>query len=61
MEDKDVDSEVYAAALKLFGNREDAETWLKRTQRALGDVKPVDAHPGEVLRLIGQLENGVYI
>lgn len=61
MKEKEIDKQVYAAALKLFENKEDAEIWLNRPQRALGDVKPIDAHPGEVLRLIGQLESGVYI
>ncbi|MFY1021650.1 antitoxin Xre/MbcA/ParS toxin-binding domain-containing protein [Ectopseudomonas khazarica] len=61
MKEKAVDKEVYAAALKLFKNKENAEIWMNRPQLALGDLKPIDAHPGEVLRLIGQLENGVHI
>lgn len=62
MKENKVDTEVYEAALKLFnGNIEETAIWLNRPQRALGGVKPIDAHRDEVLRLIGQLENGVYI
>lgn len=62
MKENKVDTEVSEAALKLFnGNAEETAAWLSRPQRALGGVKPIDAHPGDVLRLIGQLENGVYI
>lgn len=62
MNENKIAPEVYAAALKLFnGNIEDTNIWLNRPQRALGGVRPVEAHPSEVLRLIGQLELGVYM
>lgn len=62
MKEIKVDTEVYEAAFKLFnGNIEETAIWLNRPQQALGGVKPIDAHRDEVLRLIGQLENGVYI
>lgn len=62
MNENKIAPEVYAAALKLFnGNVEDTNIWLNRPQRALGGVRPVEAHPNEVLRLIEQLELGVYM
>lgn len=59
-------SRVYTKAVELYeGNEEAALTWLKRKNRALGGVPPVDlikteAGALQVEHLIGRLEYGVY-
>lgn len=59
-------SRVYAKAVELYEGDEDAAlAWLKRKNRALGGVPPVDLIKSEVgalqvEHLIGRLEYGVY-
>lgn len=59
-------SRVYAKAVELYeGNEKAALAWLKRKNRALGNVPPVDLIKTEigalqVEHLIGRLEYGVY-
>lgn len=59
-------SRVYTKAVELYeGNNGAALAWLKRKNRALGDVPPVDLLSTEtgalqVEHLIGRLEYGVY-
>lgn len=61
MNEKEIDKEVLEAAIKLFGgDYVEAIIWLNRPHLALGNVRPVDASPDDVLRLIGQIEQGVY-
>ncbi|WP_178102864.1 antitoxin Xre/MbcA/ParS toxin-binding domain-containing protein [Pseudomonas sp. URMO17WK12:I11] len=61
MNDKEIDKEVLEAAIKLFGgDYVEAIIWLNRPQLALGNVRPVDASREDVLRLISQIEHGVY-
>lgn len=61
MEENEIDKEVLEAAIKLFGGGEaEAHNWLNKPAIALGGINPVDADKDEVLRLIGQLEYGVY-
>jgi len=60
VEEKEIDKEVFEAAVKLFaGNKIEAINWLNRPARALGGAKPVDAQPADVLIVIGRLEYGV--
>jgi len=60
--EKEIDPELYKAALEFFGgNEEEAVIWLNRPARGLGWIKPVDANAEDVYRLIKQLELGVYI
>ncbi|MGW7233005.1 antitoxin Xre/MbcA/ParS toxin-binding domain-containing protein [Pseudomonas fulva] len=62
MYNKQATPDVLAAALKLFnGSTEDANNWLNSPHRALGYKKPIDEPPCEVLKLISQIELGVYI
>lgn len=59
-------SRVYTKAVELYeGNQEEALAWLKRKNRALGGMVPVDLIKTEtgalqVEHLIGRLEYGVY-
>ncbi|MGK8437203.1 antitoxin Xre/MbcA/ParS toxin-binding domain-containing protein [Ectopseudomonas hydrolytica] len=59
MEEKEIDEEVLKAATKLFGNEADAINWLNKPCLALGRLKPADANPAYVLKIIGRLEHGV--
>ena len=57
---------IYSKAVELYeGNEEAALAWLKRRNKALGGVPPVDlikteAGALQVEHLIGRLEHGVY-
>jgi putative toxin-antitoxin system antitoxin component (TIGR02293 family) len=59
-------SRLFAQALALFeGDRDAATDWLDTAQRALGGAAPLDlarteVGMGEVERLIGRLEHGVF-
>lgn len=56
-----VTSDVLKAAISLFeGNEADALNWLNQPAIALGGVKPVDADPADVIRLVRQIELGIY-
>ncbi|AXQ47717.1 DUF2384 domain-containing protein [Stenotrophomonas rhizophila] len=61
MNEKEIDKEVLEAAIKLFGgDYVEAIIWLNKPALALGGVKPVDAAPEDVYRLIKQIEYGVF-
>ncbi len=52
-------------AIRVFGNREDANRWLKAPQLGLGGAVPLDfarteVGAREVERLLGRIEHGVY-
>jgi uncharacterized protein (DUF2384 family) len=54
-----IDSEVYEAAVGLFGgNDSQAVNWLNTPCLALGSIKPVDANPQDVLAVIWRLNFG---
>jgi uncharacterized protein (DUF2384 family) len=59
--EKETNKEVLEAAIKLFGGDEaEAINWLNKPALALGGNKPVDANKADALKLIGQIEHGVY-
>ena len=59
--EKEIDAEVYKAAVGLFGgNEKEAINWLYKPCLALGNKNPADAAPADVLKVIGRLEYGVY-
>lgn len=61
MNEKEIDREVLEAAIKLFGgDYVEAIIWLNKPALALGGVKPVDASPEDVYRLIKQIEYGIF-
>jgi putative toxin-antitoxin system antitoxin component (TIGR02293 family) len=52
-------------AIRVFGNRDDANRWLKAAQVGLGGAVPLDyakteIGAREVERLLGRIEHGVY-
>lgn len=52
-------------AIRVFGNRDDANEWLKTAQVGLGGAVPLDyakteIGAREVERLLGRIEHGVY-
>ena len=52
-------------AIRVFGNRDDANQWLKAPQVGLGGAVPLDyakteVGVREVERLLGRIEHGVY-
>ncbi|MBV8147629.1 MAG: DUF2384 domain-containing protein, partial [Candidatus Eremiobacteraeota bacterium] len=58
-------SHVRALARHVFGSDEVAEDWLKTPNRVLRGEKPIDlldsdARVEQVVRLLGQIEYGVY-
>lgn len=56
-----VPSDVLKAAISLFaGNESDALNWLNQPTIALGGMKPVDADPAKVKRLVRHIELGIY-
>ena len=61
MDDNVVTTDVLKAAISLFeGNEADALNWLNQPAMALGGMKPVDADPSDVIKLIEQIEMGIY-
>ena len=56
---------ILAQAKRVFGSKEDAELWLERPARALGDARPIElirTPPGAdlVARYLTRIEYGVY-
>lgn len=55
-----IDPELLQAVTDFFqGDEAEAIRWLNRPQRAFGGQRPIDVDPSEVIRLLGQLDNGV--
>lgn len=56
---------LFQRALEVLGSEEEARRWLGRSQKALGNIVPLDfadTEPGarEVEDLLGRLEHGVF-
>lgn len=56
---------VVSRAAEVFGEREKAARWLRKPNRALGDVTPLsqldtDAGTRQVEAVLGRLEHGVF-
>lgn len=53
-----IDHNLLAAAIRVFGSEVYAKEWLITPARALGHKRPVDAGIEEVIDLIGRMEHG---
>jgi putative toxin-antitoxin system antitoxin component (TIGR02293 family) len=58
-------AQVYDMAFQVFGNREKAESWLKKPARGLGGKIPLeyadtDLGAHEVINLLGRIDHGVF-
>jgi putative toxin-antitoxin system antitoxin component (TIGR02293 family) len=58
-------AQVYDMAFRVFGNREKAESWLKKPARGLGGKIPLeyadtDLGAHEVINLLGRIDHGVF-
>jgi putative toxin-antitoxin system antitoxin component (TIGR02293 family) len=58
-------AQVYDMALKVFGSREKAESWLKKPARGLGGKIPLeyadtDLGAHEVINLLGRIDHGIF-
>ncbi|MFL9672937.1 antitoxin Xre/MbcA/ParS toxin-binding domain-containing protein [Pseudomonas marginalis] len=53
-----IDPNVLAAAIGVFGSATHAKKWLTSPARALGNKRPAEADIEQVLDLIGRIEHG---
>lgn len=55
-----IDPELLQAVITFFlGDEAEAMRWLQQPQRAFNGQRPIDVDPAAVIRLLGQLDQGV--